>query len=333
MIEAFAVVPPMSDAQRVGGADGAGQGGGGDDAGRGSRLDHVHWALPPALGGHDAAVGLHDEQRRSGVQGAQLGLERGEVAVHHRHHVSVGDRGARALELPHLGQDLGRQGEGHVRRALADHRAHLGLVGRVGVGVQEADRDRLHALGEQAVDGGGAVAVQRGHHLTAVIHALADLAPPPARHQRSRAFEVEVVEPRELQTADLEQVAKTLRGEQARPRAAPLQDRVRGHRGAVNDLADVAGCDAGLGGQVADARDDRLGVVRGGRQHFAGAGDAVGRHQDQIGEGAAHVHSQPVAHADLPRPASPRGTKMTNTTITKPTAIRLYTTPTKRKPS
>ena len=33
--------------------------------------------------------------------------------------------------------------------------------------------------------------------------------------------------------------------------------------------------------------------------------DAVGRHQDQVGEGAPHVHSQPVAHADLPKPASP----------------------------
>ena len=32
-------------------------------------------------------------------------------------------------------------------------------------------------------------------------------------------------------------------------------------------------------------------------------------------------------------PASPRGKKMTKTMITKPTATRLYTTPTKRKPS
>ena len=39
------------------------------------------------------------------------------------------------------------------------------------------------------------------------------------------------------------------------------------------------------------------------------------------------------AHADLPKPASPRGKKMTKIMITKPTATRLYTTPTKRKPS
>ena len=231
--------PAHVDAERVGRADRPGQRGGGDDAGGGPRLDHVHRALAPALGGHDAAVGLHDEERRPGLQRAQLALERGEVAAHHRHHVGVGDRGAGALELAHLGQDLGGEGERHVGRALADHRAHLRLVGRVGVGVQEADRDRLHALGEQPVDGGGrAVPVQRRHHLAAVVHALPDLAPPPAGHQRRRALEVEVVEPREAQPADLEQVAEALGGQEAGARAATLQDRVGGHGGAVDELAD-----------------------------------------------------------------------------------------------
>src|SRR6267142_2736856 len=180
---------------------------------------------------------------------------------------------------------------------------------------------------------GRPVPVERGDHLTAVIHALADLAALPAGRQRGRALEVEVVESREAQAADLEQVAKALGGQEPGARPAPLQDRVGGHRGAVDDLADLGRRDGGLRGQLLHARDDGLGVVGGGRQHLAGARDAVGRHQDQVGEGAAHVHSEPIAHADLPRPASPRGKKMTKTMITKPTATRLYTTPTKRKPS
>ncbi len=176
------------------------------------------------------------------------------------------------------------------------------------VGVQKADRDRLHALGEQAIDGGGrALAVERRDHLAAVVHALADLASPPAGHERRGALEVKVVEPREAQASDLEQIAEALRGQEARARAAPLENGVGGHGGAVDDLADVARGNAGLGRQLPDARDDGLGVVGGRREHLAGAGDAVRRHEDEIGEGATHVYSQPIAHADLLMPASPRG--------------------------
>ena len=81
-------------------------------------------------------------------------------------------------------------------RAPADHRANLYLVRRVRVRVQEAHGDRLHALGQQAVDGrGGALTVERCHHLAAMIHLLANLAAPSAWDKGQRPLEVEIVEP------------------------------------------------------------------------------------------------------------------------------------------
>ena len=75
--------------------------------------------------------------------------------------------------------------------------------------------------------------------------------------------------------------------------------------------------------QLARAPDDRLGVVAGGGEDLPRERPPVRADQDQVGERAAHVDAQPIAHGDLPRPASPRGKKMTKTMITSPTAIRL----------
>ena len=54
----------------------------------------------------------------------------------------------------------------HVRQQLAQDRRHAALVRRVGVGVQEADRDRLDARSAIRVDDRGDVRlVERRHDL------------------------------------------------------------------------------------------------------------------------------------------------------------------------
>ena len=80
--------------------------------------------------------------------------------------------------------------------------------------------------------------------VAAVVEPLVDGLPPAARDQRRRALEVEVVEPRQPQAADLEDVAEALGRDQAGRRAAPLEDRVRRDGRAVQDLAEPRGLDA-----------------------------------------------------------------------------------------
>jgi hypothetical protein len=185
--------PAHVDADRVRPPDPAGELGGRDHTGRRARLDHVDRAPPAARRGHDAAVRLHDEDRGPDAEPPELRLEAPEVAAHHRHDVGVGDRRARALELPHLGEDLRGQRQVHGRRPLPDDRRRGLLVGVARVRVEKRDRDRLDALAGQSRRPPDAGRVQRRQDLAAGSETLDDLAPPAARDQRRRPLEVDVV--------------------------------------------------------------------------------------------------------------------------------------------
>jgi len=118
-----------------------------------------------------------------------------------------------------------------------------------------------------------------------------------ARHERRGRVDEQVVHVVAALVPDLERVAKALGGEQSRPRALALDQRVRGQRGAVNDRADAAGIHARVVQQRLDALLDAMGGILGGRQHLAdadGAGDLVD--DDEIGERAADVHAAARRH-------------------------------------
>ena len=312
------------DADGVGGADAARQRRRRDDARGRAGLDHVHGTPAPALRRHHPAVGLHHEHGGAGPEGANLVLEPSEVTVQHGHHVRIRDGRARALELAHLGKDLRRQRHAHAGRALPDDGADRPLVLAVRPRVEETDGDGFHALGQQTIDGlHDALAIQRRHHLAAVVHPLTHLSTPSPRHEGRRALEIQVVEPGEAEPADLQEIAKALGRDETRARAPALEDGVGGHGRTVDDLAHVGGRRPGVEEQRPRARDDGVGVVAGGGEQLARSRRAGGVDQHEIGEGPAHVHAEPVRHAVRLPPASPRGTNTTKIMITSPTAMRL----------
>ena len=105
--------------------------------------------------------------------------------------------------------------------------------------VQEADRDRLHpGLAQPPHRRAHRRLVQRDLDAAVVAHAFRHLQAQIARHQRRRLVGLQVVQVGPLLPADLQQVAKPVRGDQPGLHAAMLDQRVGRHRRAVTEIAD-----------------------------------------------------------------------------------------------
>ena len=124
---------------------------GGADASRRAGQDRAHrHAAGVPYGGH-SAVGLHDQHvLQLRVRLEPLSQVR-QVAAEHRPDVGVDHRGAEAVKLLDLGNDLVGEGGVQVRETLANDFRSLLLVGGVEVGEQETDRQRLGALPDQVL--------------------------------------------------------------------------------------------------------------------------------------------------------------------------------------
>ena len=212
-----------------------------------------------------------------------------------RLHVGGQDRGARAFVLAPLARDLVGGDHRHLWPEPADLALHGLLVGRVGVGVKEADCDRLHPLGRKVrKDLGQWRQVYRMHLLAAVAHAPAHLATPAPRHERLGLWIVEIEEIGAVAARDLQGVAKTLGGDEPDPDSAALGQRVDDQRGAVREERDRSGIDPGLFHHP----EHPFLVVRRGRVHFRGSDDrptAAGIRFEghEIGEGSPDVRCDP----------------------------------------
>ena len=101
---------------------------------------------------------------------------------------------------------------GMVGVALADQVAQARLVRAVGVGVDEADGDRIDARRPaRARRRARAAASSSARSIApAVVDALVDLEAQPPRHQRRRLAPADVVEHRHAQAPDLQHVAKAV---------------------------------------------------------------------------------------------------------------------------
>ena len=179
---------------------------------------------------------------------------------------------------------------------LREHLPHQQLVGGVLERVEEADRDRLHALGEELVHRRlGRFARERNDDLPARVDPLLHLDPEIALDELRRLLPPEVVEARHAKVPELEHVAEAARRDEAGERPLVLEDRVGRDRRAVPDLRHVR---PGEGGLVEDLREtarDRLRVVLDARGHLAGEDPAPGVEEHDVGEGSADVDTDAIA--------------------------------------
>ncbi len=129
----------------------------------------------------------------------------------------------------------------------------------------------------------------RLHDGAEVRHPLGDLEAQVPGHERHRLGVGEVVQVGPVGPADLQHVAEAAGRDERGRRAAALGDGVDHDRGAVDELPDRPGRDAGFG----ERGEHAVGQVRGGVRLCSqdAAADRVDRHE--IGEGTADVDGKP----------------------------------------
>ena len=286
------LVPPMSQLMRLGKPAAAPKVSGGDDAGRRPRHDRLHRLLAGDAGSHHAAVALHHQQLgfdRAGLEPAGDALE---IAGHDRLDVAVERRGAAALELPHLAQDVGAQRDVDIGPHLTGDRACPPLVVGIEVGVDEVDDQRLGAGRARRLDRlTHLVFVERGHHRAGGVDPLRHLEAALARHDGLEAAEhAPRVGPGA--PAELERIAEALGGDEGAAHALALQHGVGADRGAVDDRLEAGRRLAERG----EACHEAVGLVRRRRRHLGDAhGCGGGIDQEQVGKGAADIDPEPAA--------------------------------------
>ena len=169
-------------------------------------------------------------------------------------------------------------------------------MGGIDEGMQQADRDGLHAVIAQASDRDARRRfVERRADGAIRQQPLRHLKPQAARHQRVGAAHEQVVGVVAQFRADFLHVAEALRREEAGRHAAPLDQRIRDQRRAVDDVPHLGRRDTVLRQQSAHAVQHRLfGRMRRG-QHLAVEQATVARIQHhQIGEGAADIDADAI---------------------------------------
>src|SRR5438876_9468858 len=129
-----------------------------------------------------------------------------------------------------------------------------------------------------------------------VIDPLLDLESEPPGNQRRRFAPANVVEDGHPQTADLEHVAKALRGDERDPCALAFENSVRRHGRPVHDLRDLGDPYAAIADDGLETGCDTQAVVLRRRQHLGAQHPSCGVQAYEVGERAADIDADPRFH-------------------------------------
>ena len=180
-------------------------------------------------------------------------------------------------------------------KRVPHRRGNRPLMFRIGIAVQQADRDAGDVLRTQHGDHRiQARRIQRNSHRSVRAHLFDHFQTQTTFHQCARLGPADVVQHRHAQVADLQDVAKTPSGDQRCLRTLRLQHSVRCHRGRVQNVADLA---RPIREQRTQPCNDALAVVVRGGCGLVCRDDPVARNRDQIGERATDIDADTQRHA------------------------------------
>ena len=268
-----------------------------NDPGRGPRGDERDRKSLRLYRPGDAPVRLYEVERRLEARLGELSLERLDVPSHERKEAAVHDRRTRAQVLPELGRDAGGDCHGNGRQLLAEEPRRLLLVRRVREREEEADRDGLDP--ERAEGLGRRLDVrrlERSDHLALGADSLAHFEPKLAGHEGRGLRRVEVVEAAALLGSDLEDISEARRRQQADPGRLSLDDRVRRHSRAVDEVGDPVRRRARAPRELRQGLEEPGGEVGGGARDLGDLQSPLLVEKDAVGERPAHVDARASRH-------------------------------------
>ena len=211
-----------------------------DDAAGRTRHHGADRQVPCGPARDDAAVRLHHEKLPLQAPVAQRLRQAVEIGRDDGDRARIDRDRRRALELPQLARDIGGHGDVRVRVLLQDELPRAALIVRVGVGMEEAERDGADAERRDPVRNfAGALLIQRTQHLAGVTDTLGDFEAQMARDDRLRLHPLEVVHAGVVGAHDLQHIPKPRRGHQRGLWQLPLQQCVEHDGRAMHEVIDI----------------------------------------------------------------------------------------------
>ena len=140
-----------------------------------------------------------------------------------------------------------RRSDGDLRPALTDELRRPRLMGRIGVGVEKANADRLHLLADQAGRRRQHLVVcQRHQNLAFVVDPLGHFQPQGARHERPGFRVRQIVQVGTVRAANLQDIPEAPGGDEPSAHAFALRERIDDDGRPVHEKVDRLHVDAGL---------------------------------------------------------------------------------------
>src|SRR5262249_39573442 len=171
-----------------------GEGGGEDRAARRPGFNQPDRKANGGLGGRDPAARGHQQEGTVEAGAQEFAVELRKVAPDEGLEIGVRAGGGEALGFAHLRRDLAGQRHCDLRPPARHRVAAAALVIGFGEAVQRPDRHGLDLLGGERLDRpGDARFVERDQHLAVRIDPLADRQAQPARNERRRQIDIDVV--------------------------------------------------------------------------------------------------------------------------------------------
>ena len=201
------------------------------------------------------------------------------------------------LIFPDFRRDIGGETDRDAGMIGLDDRAGAALVVRVGIGMEESDRDRFDAVIRERLRGRrNAGLVQGLQHGSIEPQPLNGFQAAFARRERLRLLDMDVVEFVLPLPPDLDDIPEACGRNQAGPGALAFDKGVGEQRRRMHHPADFASRNGVLGNHLADAVQDGSGRVVMGREEFSGEQPVVRVViDDDIRERAADVYAQRIA--------------------------------------
>ncbi len=189
-----------------------------------------------------------------------------DVALHDRSEIGVHHRRAHPFEFAEFRRHFVADASEGFGEFLGDDASGDRFVFGADETIEKTNRDGFDTGGAQGADRfADGLLIEGGFHRTVVTHSFRDFEAKIAGDQHRRFVGLQIIEVGTLLPPDLQQVTKTVRGDQAGFHAAVLDEGVGGNRGAVAEVTDVGGRHADPSHRFLEAlRDATRRVVRGG---------------------------------------------------------------------